>query len=102
MPVKQQPPIKVGDLIEGAKYRLRVYSHEHHDISSQSFTFETGTGETTPPAVPAPTGGGGLLSWQPLRADGTLAGTLRRGERAVLRRFLREMAVTEWKCIPPV
>ena len=48
MPVKQQPPIKVGDLIEGAKYRLRVYSHEHHDISSESFTFETGTGETTP------------------------------------------------------
>uniref|UniRef100_A0A8C5B9H5 Neurofascin homolog (chicken) a n=1 Tax=Gadus morhua TaxID=8049 RepID=A0A8C5B9H5_GADMO len=43
VPVKQQPPIKVGDLIEGAKYRLRVYSHEHHDISSQSFTFETGT-----------------------------------------------------------
>ncbi|CAL8341107.1 unnamed protein product [Lota lota] len=43
VPVKQQPPIKVGDLIEGAKYRLRVYSHEHHGISSQSFTFETGT-----------------------------------------------------------
>ncbi|KAG7273378.1 hypothetical protein CRUP_026369 [Coryphaenoides rupestris] len=41
--VTQQPPIKVGDLMEGARYRLRVYSHEHHGISSESYTFETST-----------------------------------------------------------
>ncbi|KAM4626044.1 neurofascin homolog (chicken) a [Polymixia lowei] len=41
VPVKQQPPITVADLIEGAKYRLRVYSHEHHSISSKYVTFET-------------------------------------------------------------
>ena len=51
VPVKQQPPIRVGDLIEGAKYHLRVYSHEHVGISSQSYTFETGTGETAPPTL---------------------------------------------------
>ncbi|KAF7651829.1 hypothetical protein LDENG_00105050, partial [Lucifuga dentata] len=39
--VKQQPPITVADLIEGAKYHLRVYSHEHHSISSKSVPFKT-------------------------------------------------------------
>ncbi|KAM6980110.1 neurofascin homolog (chicken) a [Aplochiton taeniatus] len=41
VPVKHQPPIKLAGLIEGAKYRLRVYSHEHHSISSKYVTFET-------------------------------------------------------------
>uniref|UniRef100_A0A4W6E853 Neurofascin homolog (chicken) a n=1 Tax=Lates calcarifer TaxID=8187 RepID=A0A4W6E853_LATCA len=41
VPVKQQPPIKVADLIAGAKYHLRVYSHEHNSISSTSVTFKT-------------------------------------------------------------
>lgn len=48
MHVTQQPPIKVGDLLEGARYRLRVYSHEHHGISSESYTFETSRGEAAP------------------------------------------------------
>ncbi|XP_029359084.1 neurofascin homolog (chicken) a isoform X5 [Echeneis naucrates] len=41
VPVNQQPPIAVADLIAGAKYHLRVYSHELNSISSQPFTFET-------------------------------------------------------------
>lgn len=49
--VKQQPPIKVADLIAGAKYHLRVYSHEHISITSQSVTFKTNAGETTPGQV---------------------------------------------------
>ncbi|XP_055724855.1 neurofascin-like isoform X7 [Salvelinus fontinalis] len=36
-----QPPIKLAGLIEGAKYRLRVYSNEYHSISSNVVTFET-------------------------------------------------------------
>ncbi|XP_041638598.1 neurofascin homolog (chicken) a isoform X2 [Cheilinus undulatus] len=39
--VKQQPPIKVADLIAGATYHLRVYSHELNSISSKSVTFKT-------------------------------------------------------------
>ncbi|XP_019911129.2 neurofascin homolog (chicken) a isoform X4 [Esox lucius] len=42
VPVKQ-PPIKLAGLIEGAKYRLRVYSSEYHSISSKVVTFETST-----------------------------------------------------------
>uniref|UniRef100_A0A7N8XFA9 Neurofascin homolog (chicken) a n=1 Tax=Mastacembelus armatus TaxID=205130 RepID=A0A7N8XFA9_9TELE len=41
VPVKQQPPIKVADLIAGAKYHLRVYSHELNSVSSKSVTFKT-------------------------------------------------------------
>nr|XP_020473531.1 neurofascin [Monopterus albus] len=40
VPVKQQPPITVTDLIVGAKYRLRVYSHELNSISSKYVTFK--------------------------------------------------------------
>jgi len=43
--VNQQPFIKLAGLVAGAKYRLRVYSHEHHSISSDFVTFETGRGE---------------------------------------------------------
>ncbi|XP_046881049.1 neurofascin homolog (chicken) a isoform X4 [Hypomesus transpacificus] len=39
--VKQQSHVKLAGLIEGAKYRLRVYSHAHHSISSKHITFET-------------------------------------------------------------
>ncbi|XP_062268227.1 neurofascin homolog (chicken) a isoform X3 [Platichthys flesus] len=39
--VNQQPPIRVADLIAGATYRLRVYSHEFNSISSNYFTFKT-------------------------------------------------------------
>lgn len=48
VPVKQQPPIKVADLIAGATYRLRVYSHELNSVSSKSVTFMTKAGETSP------------------------------------------------------
>ncbi|XP_037303949.2 neurofascin homolog (chicken) a isoform X2 [Pungitius pungitius] len=41
VPVKQQPPITVADLIAGAKYQLRVYSHELNSVSSKSFIFKT-------------------------------------------------------------
>ncbi|XP_073771505.1 neurofascin homolog (chicken) a isoform X14 [Danio rerio] len=40
--VNQQPHIKLAGLVAGAKYRLRVYSHEHNSISSDYVTFETG------------------------------------------------------------
>ncbi|XP_071059324.1 neurofascin homolog (chicken) a isoform X3 [Pseudochaenichthys georgianus] len=40
VPVKQ-PPITVADLIAGAMYHLRVYSHELNSISSKSITFKT-------------------------------------------------------------
>ncbi|XP_049423142.1 neurofascin homolog (chicken) a isoform X5 [Epinephelus fuscoguttatus] len=39
--VKQQPPIKVADLIAGATYHLRVYSHELNSVSSKPVTFKT-------------------------------------------------------------
>uniref|UniRef100_A0A674NZE5 Neurofascin homolog (chicken) a n=1 Tax=Takifugu rubripes TaxID=31033 RepID=A0A674NZE5_TAKRU len=39
--VKQQPPITVADLIAGAMYHLRVYSHELNSISSKSISFKT-------------------------------------------------------------
>lgn len=55
-----QPPIKLAGLIEGAKYRLRVYSNEYHSITSNVVTFETSAGET-PPAQ--------------LRRDGTWPGS---------------------------
>uniref|UniRef100_A0A3B3Q9I2 Neural cell adhesion molecule L1 n=1 Tax=Paramormyrops kingsleyae TaxID=1676925 RepID=A0A3B3Q9I2_9TELE len=41
VPVKHQPPIKLAGLIEGARYQLRVYSHEHLGISSEYVDFET-------------------------------------------------------------
>ncbi|XP_061687668.1 neurofascin homolog (chicken) a isoform X7 [Syngnathoides biaculeatus] len=41
VPVTQQPPISVKDLIPGAKYHLRVYSHEHGNVTSKSVIFET-------------------------------------------------------------
>ncbi|XP_022601298.1 neurofascin isoform X2 [Seriola dumerili] len=41
VPVNQQPPVAVADLIAGAKYHLRVYSHELNSISSKPVTFET-------------------------------------------------------------
>ncbi|XP_024915644.1 neurofascin homolog (chicken) a isoform X3 [Cynoglossus semilaevis] len=40
VPVKQQPPIRVADLIAGAKYHLKVYSHELNNIS-KNVTFKT-------------------------------------------------------------
>ncbi|KAF3856883.1 hypothetical protein F7725_017606 [Dissostichus mawsoni] len=40
VPVKQ-PPITVADLIAGAMYHLRVYSHELNSVSSESITFKT-------------------------------------------------------------
>ncbi|KAF0035479.1 hypothetical protein F2P81_013237 [Scophthalmus maximus] len=39
--VNQQPPIRVADLIAGAKYHLRVYSHAFNSISSKYITFKT-------------------------------------------------------------
>uniref|UniRef100_A0A673FRD2 Neurofascin-like n=1 Tax=Sinocyclocheilus rhinocerous TaxID=307959 RepID=A0A673FRD2_9TELE len=44
--VNHQPPIKLAGLVAGAKYRLRVYSHEHNSISSDYVTFETGRGRS--------------------------------------------------------
>ncbi|XP_046730782.1 neurofascin homolog (chicken) a isoform X5 [Silurus meridionalis] len=38
---KHEPPIKLAGLIAGAKYRLRVYSHEHPRVTSEYVTFET-------------------------------------------------------------
>lgn len=46
--VKQQPPITVADLIAGATYHLRVYSHERNSISSKSISFKTKPGERLP------------------------------------------------------
>lgn len=46
--MKQQPPITVADLIAGATYHLRVYSHELNSISSKSLSFKTKPGETPP------------------------------------------------------
>uniref|UniRef100_A0A672IQW0 Neurofascin homolog (chicken) a n=1 Tax=Salarias fasciatus TaxID=181472 RepID=A0A672IQW0_SALFA len=40
VPVKQSP-ITVTDLIAGATYHLRVYSHELNGITSKNFTFKT-------------------------------------------------------------
>lgn len=42
---KHEPPIKLAGLIAGAKYRLRVYSHERPSITSEYVTFETSGGE---------------------------------------------------------
>nr|XP_057934884.1 neurofascin homolog (chicken) a isoform X9 [Doryrhamphus excisus] len=39
--VAQQPPITVADLMAGAMYHLRVYSHEHSSVSSNTVTFNT-------------------------------------------------------------
>ncbi|XP_034551040.1 neurofascin homolog (chicken) a [Notolabrus celidotus] len=39
--VKEQPPVRVPDLIAGSKYHLRVYSHELSSITSKSVTFKT-------------------------------------------------------------
>ncbi|XP_074528940.1 neurofascin homolog (chicken) a isoform X5 [Halichoeres trimaculatus] len=39
--VKEQPPIKVADLMAGSKYHVRVYSHELSSVSSKSVTFKT-------------------------------------------------------------
>lgn len=61
VPVKQQPPITVADLIAGAKYQLRVYSHELNSVSSESVTFKTKAGETTPGQVEPGFQPGGLL-----------------------------------------
>ncbi|XP_077428335.1 neurofascin homolog (chicken) a isoform X4 [Vanacampus margaritifer] len=41
VPVTEQPPVKVADLIAGAKYHLRVYSNELSSVTSKSVTFET-------------------------------------------------------------
>ncbi|KAK3512415.1 hypothetical protein QTP70_009841 [Hemibagrus guttatus] len=38
---KTEPPIKLPGLIAGAKYRLRVYSHEQPRVTSEYVTFET-------------------------------------------------------------
>lgn len=51
VPVKQQPPIMVADLIAGAKYHLRVYSHELNSVSSKFVIFKTKQGETSPGPV---------------------------------------------------
>lgn len=51
IPVNQQPPITVADLIAGAKYHLRVYSHELNSVSSEPVTFKTKAGETPPGQV---------------------------------------------------
>lgn len=42
---KNEPPIKLAGLIAGAKYRLRVYSHEQPSVTSEYVTFETSGGE---------------------------------------------------------
>lgn len=42
---KIKPPIKLVGLIAGAKYRLRVYSHEQPSVTSEYATFETSGGE---------------------------------------------------------
>ncbi|XP_060765997.1 neurofascin homolog (chicken) a isoform X3 [Neoarius graeffei] len=39
--LKHEPPIKLAGLIAGAKYRLRVYSHEQPSITSEYVSFET-------------------------------------------------------------
>lgn len=61
VPVKQQPPITVADLIAGAKYQLRVYSHELNSVSSESFIFKTKPGEAPPGRVELGFQPGGLL-----------------------------------------
>lgn len=59
--VKQQPPITVADLIAGATYSLRVYSHELNSVSSESVSFKTKPGETPPGQVEPGFQPGGLL-----------------------------------------
>lgn len=46
--LKHEPPIKLAGLIAGAKYRLRVYSHEQPSITSEYVSFETSGGEGWP------------------------------------------------------
>ncbi|XP_065811485.1 neurofascin isoform X3 [Labrus bergylta] len=41
VPMKQPPPVSVADLIMGATYHLRVYSHEFNSVSSKTITFKT-------------------------------------------------------------
>ncbi|XP_059185771.1 neurofascin homolog (chicken) a isoform X3 [Centropristis striata] len=41
VPVPEQSSITLADLIPGATYHLRVYSHELNSISSKSYTFKT-------------------------------------------------------------
>ncbi|XP_068451031.1 neurofascin homolog (chicken) a isoform X5 [Clinocottus analis] len=48
---KQQAPVTVADLIAGAKYQLRVYSHELNSVSSKPFIFKTNPGEAPPGQV---------------------------------------------------
>lgn len=64
VPVKQQPPITVADLIAGAKYHVRVYSHELNYVTSKSVTFKTKAGETPPGQVEPGFQPGGLLGVQ--------------------------------------
>lgn len=59
--VKQQPPVTVADLIAGAMYHLRVFSHELNSVTSQSITFKTNAGETPPGQVEPEFQPGGLL-----------------------------------------
>lgn len=47
----QQPPVMVTQLMAGAKYHLKVFSHERDSISSKSITFKTKPGETPPGRV---------------------------------------------------
>lgn len=61
MRVKHQPPITVVDLIAGATYHLRVYSHELNGITSKPVTFKTNAGETTPGQVEPELRPAGLL-----------------------------------------
>ncbi|KAM4794864.1 neurofascin isoform 4-T4 [Rhinophrynus dorsalis] len=47
VPVKAHPPsIQLSDLVPGMTYRVRVYSRDHHSVTSQYVTFETSSAYT--------------------------------------------------------
>ncbi|XP_068125702.1 neurofascin isoform X8 [Hyperolius riggenbachi] len=47
VPVKAHPPsIQLSDLVPGMTYRVRVYSREHHSVTSPYVTFETSSAYT--------------------------------------------------------
>ncbi|XP_072280901.1 neurofascin isoform X9 [Pyxicephalus adspersus] len=47
VPVKGHPPsIQLSDLVPGMTYRVRVYSREHHSVTSPYVTFETSSAYT--------------------------------------------------------
>lgn len=67
MRMVQQPPVTVTQLMAGAKYHLKVFSHEHNSIS-KSITFKTKPGEMPPGRVEL-SGQQGATVWETVSAE---------------------------------